>query len=301
MRKYLFALILVGILASESSPSTAQSSTTPENAVENSTAPSDQAERLRELINSANKKISKGEYQAARLDLNQAIELSPQNAPLFALRGIAYTGLERHERGIQDFNQAIKIDPKNIIFYNLRGEAYLKIQQYQLAVVDYDQAVQLSPKSSQVYINRAVAYQALNNTDKALIDFNQAVMLSPQDPEVYNSRGKFYASIFSASKSQSGGALPFFYNPIDDIKNKAFKDYDMAVKLNPKAAIYYYNRGNLHIEIMKSYTISSFRSFDRGSEKNFAVNDLKIAAKLFLEADDERNYKIVIQTISDLQ
>jgi tetratricopeptide (TPR) repeat protein len=298
MHKYFSVLILVEMLAGWSFSVTAQAPlTTPEN----STTSSGQAESLRDLINSANSKINKGEYQAARLDLNKAIELSPQNAPLFALRGIVYTGLERHERAIQDYNQAIQIDQKNIIFYNLRGEAYIKTQQYQFAVINYSQILQLNPNSSQAYTKRAFVYQALNDGDKAISDFNQAVVLSPQDPEVYNSRGKFYASIFSASRSPKGRPLPFLYTPIDDIKNKAFKDYDMAIKLNPKVAIYYYNRGDLHIEIMKSYTDVLFRSFDRGSEKDFAINDLKIAAKLFLESDDQKNYKIVMQTISDLR
>jgi tetratricopeptide (TPR) repeat protein len=298
MHKYFSVLILVGMLAGWSFSVTAQAPlTTPEN----STTSSGQAESLRDLIDSANSKINKGEYQAARLDLNKAIKLSPQNAPLFALRGIVYSGLERHERAIQDYNQAIQIDPKNIIFYNLRGGTYEKIKQYQLAIDNYSQVLQLNPKSSQAYIKRALAYQNLKDGDKAIADFNQAVAVNPEDPEVYNSRGNFYASLFSASFSQRGTPLPLFYSPVTDAKNKAFKDYDMAIKLNPKIAVYYYNRGVLHIEIMRTYTDDVFRVFDRDPEKHLAINDLKIAAKLFLEADDEKNYKKVMKTISDLR
>jgi tetratricopeptide (TPR) repeat protein len=300
MQKYLSALILVGVLASESSPVMAQALlTTPEIAQENPTIPSNQNDSLRNLIDSANNKIKKGEYQAARLDLNKAIELSPQNAPLFALRGIVYARLERHERAIQDYNQAIQIDLKNIIFYNLRGESYEKIQRYELAVINYSQILQINPKSSQAYIKRAEAYRALKDGDKSIADFNQAIAINPQDPEVYNSRGQFYADIFSGS-TQTKISLPLFSNSIQDAQHKAFKDYDMAIKLNPKVATYYYNRGILHIEIRRIYGVNIFGLFGGDSERNLAINDLKIAAKLFLEAGDEKNYKIVMQTINGL-
>lgn len=201
MQKYLFALILVGMIASGSSPVVAQ---TPLPTPEKSTTPSNQTDSLRHLIDSANNKIQKGEYQAARLELN-----------------------------------------------------------------------------------------------KAIADFNQTVAVNPQDPEVYNSRGKFYADIFSGSRSETKTPLPLFSNSIQDAQHKAFKDYDMAIKLNPKIAIYYYNRGSLHIEIRKIYGVNLFGLFG-DSEKNLAINDLKIAAKIFLEAGDEKNYRFVMQTIDKL-
>lgn len=297
MQKYLSALILVGIIASKSSPVMAQ---TPLTTPENSTTPSNQTESLRRLIDSANSKIQKGEYQAARLELNKAIELSPQNASLFGLRGIVYAGLERHERAIQDYNQAIQINPQNITLYNLRGESYEKIQQYELAVINYSKILQLNPNSSQAYIKRAEAYRALKDGDKSISDFNQAVAVNPQDPEVYNSRGKFYADIFSGSRSQTKIPLPLFSNSIQDSQNKAFKDYDMAIKLSPKVAIYYYNRGRLHVEIRRIYGVNLFGLFGGDSERNLAIDDLKIAAKIFLETGDEKNYKFVMQTIDTL-
>jgi tetratricopeptide (TPR) repeat protein len=301
MRKHLSALILVGMLASESSSVMAQAPLImPGIAPENSTMPSDRKRVLHNLIENANNKIKKGEYQAARLDLNKAIEISPQNAPLFALRGIVYAGLERHEKAIQDYNQAIQIDPQNITFYNLRGESYGKIQRYELAVINYSQVLQINPKSSQAYIKRAEAYRALKDGDKSIADFNQAIAVNPQDPEVYNSRGKFYADIFSGSRSQTKISLPLFSNSIQDAQHKAFKDYDMAIKLNPKVAIYYYNRGSLHVEIWKIYGGGVFGLFGGDSEKKWAINDLKIAAKIFLEAGDENNYKFVMQTIDTL-
>jgi Flp pilus assembly protein TadD len=144
MPKYLPALILVGILAGEPSPVMAQAQLImPENSQENSLTPSDQTESLSALIDSANKKIKKGEYQAARLDLNKAIELSPQNASLFALRGNVYVGLGRDERAIQDYDQAVQINPKNIIFYNLRGKAYERLGLYKSAVVNYSVRIQV--------------------------------------------------------------------------------------------------------------------------------------------------------------
>jgi tetratricopeptide (TPR) repeat protein len=301
MHKYLSALILIGMLVSESRSLKAQVlSATPEIVPENRTAPGNQTDGFSDLVNSAKNKIKKGEYQSARLDLNKAIELAPQNPQLFALRGIVYDSLERYERAIQDYNQAIGIDSKDATFYSLRGEAYEKLGRYELAVVNYSQVIQLNPKSSQAYIKRGYAYQVLKDGDKSITDFNQAVALNPQDAEVYHSRGKFYASVFIGSSAQAAFPIQLFYNPIEDAKAKAFKDYDMAIKLSPKKAVYYYNRGILHREIMKSFNSALFRAFDYGSERQLAINDWKIAEKLFMEAGEVKYSKIVRQTIESL-
>lgn len=290
------------MLVSESQPLKAQvPSITKEIIQKDRTSSTDQTESFRDLVNSAKNKIKRGEYQAARVDLNKLIELSPQDPQLFALRGIVYASLERYERAIQDYNQAIEIDSQDVILYNLRGEAYEKLQRYELAVINYSQIIQLNPKYSQAYIKRGFAYQALKNGDNAISDFNQAVAINPQDAEAYYGRGKFHAEVFIGSSSQAASPIQLFYNPIADSKNKAFKDYDMAIKLNPKAAIYYYSRGILHSEIMKSYSGVIFRSFDHGSERQLAIDDLNIAAKLFLEANEKKNYRIVMQAINNLQ
>jgi tetratricopeptide (TPR) repeat protein len=127
---------------------------------------------------------------------------------------------------------------------------------------------------------------------------NQAIVVNPQDPEAYNSRGNFYANIFNLSNKTS---LPLFYNSADDTKNKAFKDYDMAISLNPKIAIYYYNRGKLRTEVVKSYKDDIFKVFERGPERQRAINDLNVAAGLYLEANEDYNYRAVLNIINGLR
>jgi tetratricopeptide (TPR) repeat protein len=257
-------------------------------------------ENLADLVDKARDKIKKGDYQGARTDLNKAIELSPNNPKLFAMRGLVYAGLERYERAIQDYSECLRLDPKNTAVYTLRGDAHWNIRQYAAAIDDYGQVIQLTPQSSLSYIKRASAYRALKETEKALADLNQAVKINPQDPEPYNIRGEFYASIFIADKTTSRTPLPFSYNLLEDMKQKALSDYGQAIKLNSRGALYYYNRGILHAAILNSFSGDILRVFDRGPEKQRAINDLRMAAKLFADAGQKDAAQAALNAIQRL-
>jgi tetratricopeptide (TPR) repeat protein len=287
MNYYLLQTILLGVLitTTEVLPVQALITQTPKLAAEIA------GDSLESLVASAQNKIKKGDYQGARLDLNRAIELSPQDPKLFILRGVVYASLERYERAIQDYDEAIKLDPRNTLFYNLRAEAYWNIRQYQAAISNYTQVIALNPKSTKAYIKRGSAYQAIEDGKNALADFNQAVALDPQDAEAYHSRGGLYANSFYGAKSESsaGTILFFLGNPAEEVKQKALSDYDRAIKLDSKVALYYYNRGILHSAIFRSFANNVFRIFDRNAEKQRAVTDLQMAAKLFVDAG-QSNY-----------
>ena len=66
----------------------------------------------------------KGQYGRAIEDLNQAIQLDPNDADLFNNRGLAYNDKGENDRAIEDFNQAIRLNPDLAeAFYN-RGNTY---------------------------------------------------------------------------------------------------------------------------------------------------------------------------------
>ncbi len=244
------------------------------------------------LVASAKKKISKGDYQGARVDLNKAIELSPRDHRLFALRGIVYSALERYERAIQDYDTAISLDPQNALYYDLRGQANLGIKQYEAAIADYTRIIELDPSSSKSYIKRGQAYQASGNAEKAVADFNKAVALNPNDADAYYYRGILY---FDASKQASDQKpLIFISSQADDLRNQAMKDYNQAIKLNPRVPSYYYSRGILHGLICRSLAGNIFRTDHYHGERNMAIQDLKMAAKLFADAGDKANVEAAI-------
>jgi tetratricopeptide (TPR) repeat protein len=251
------------------------------------------------LVASAQEKINKGDYQGARQDLNKAIELSPRNPKLFALRGIVYFSLERYERAIQDYDTAISLDPQTALYYDLRGQANLGVKQYEAAIADYSRVIAIDPSSAKSYIKRGQAYKSSGNGEKALADFNKAIALSPNDADAYYYRGVLY---FDASKQSSEEKpLIFISSQADNLRDQAMKDYNQAIKLNARVPLYYYSRGILHGLMCRSLAGNIFRTDHYHGSRNMAIQDLKMAAKLFADAGDKASAEAAIsaaQTMS---
>src|SRR5882724_10873077 len=66
---------------------------------------------------------SRGFYDRAIQDYDQAINLYPKYARAYNKRGYAYWATLKIDRAIQDFDQAITLDPKFALAFNNRGNA----------------------------------------------------------------------------------------------------------------------------------------------------------------------------------
>jgi tetratricopeptide (TPR) repeat protein len=89
---------------------------------------------------------------------NNAIELQPDFAPTYVIRGLAYYSLGQHQRAIDDYNQAIRLKQDDWMAYHNRGNAYVNLGQHQRAIEDYDKAIHLKPDCEMAYCGRGIAY-----------------------------------------------------------------------------------------------------------------------------------------------
>src|SRR5664280_2946637 len=106
---------------------------------------------------------TKGQYDRAIEDFDQAIRLNPQDADVFNNRGIAFKNKGQYDRAIQDYDQAIKLNPDKAGAFNNRGKAYANKGQYDRAIQDYDQAIRLNPNLASAIKNRSEAIAKKNN------------------------------------------------------------------------------------------------------------------------------------------
>lgn len=86
--------------------------------------------------------LNDGQYELAIEQFNQALELAPYEANIYANRGLAHHWLEAYNEAGDDYGRAIELDPTNYLAYYNRGVSHTDRGQYEHALADYRRAVE---------------------------------------------------------------------------------------------------------------------------------------------------------------
>jgi tetratricopeptide (TPR) repeat protein len=126
-----------------------------------------------------------GDYDAAITDLGKAIQLNPNDANVFALRGDVYSAKKDYDKALNDYNESIRISPGCSAYYG-RGLAYSNKGEWERAIQEYTESIRIYPENSLVhlnYYNRGLSYFKCNRIDEAIADIEKAVQLAPDDDD----------------------------------------------------------------------------------------------------------------------
>jgi tetratricopeptide (TPR) repeat protein len=156
-----------------------------------------------EYVERAESFIEEGLYPEAIDDLSAALEMEPENAETYFLRGRAHynyaiqlsldlTGqppesvpflpdevAEEMELAVGDYDAAIELDPQYAKAYNNRGNAYASLGNLEQALADYDRALELDESLDLTYFNRGVINYQLQNYEEAIADLEKYLELVP--------------------------------------------------------------------------------------------------------------------------
>ncbi len=122
-----------------------------------------------DLISKADALINEkgiNEPQRALEYLNKAIELQPDNASAYGIKGYIYFSLEKYQQAIDNFSKAIQLNPTSAEYFNSRGTVYSKMSQYEKAIDDFNQAILFDSNDATFYNNRAGVH--LRHGDKKI-------------------------------------------------------------------------------------------------------------------------------------
>ena len=125
---------------------------------------------------------SKGQWDRAIADYDEAIRLKPDFVFAFHNRGNAYYYKGQLDRAIADFSEAIRLKPGLAEAFGNRGNVYRKKGQFDRAIKDYDRAINLKPDGAQVFADRGLAYERKGEQNHALKDFKKAYALGYLHP-----------------------------------------------------------------------------------------------------------------------
>ncbi len=121
--------------------------------------------------------LSRGEYQRAIQDFEQALLLGSTSTGTLLLRGITYAACNEYQRAIADFDRVLARDSTEVFAYIHRGLAFRKGKNYQQAIEDFDHALLLQPRLDGVHLLRSLTYGELNAARRGRANFDRAALL----------------------------------------------------------------------------------------------------------------------------
>jgi len=120
---------------------------------------------------------------------NEVISLQPVNdlilAEAYCYRAYTYDSKGEYDLAIEDYNNAIELEPDFAYAYRNRGFTYERKGEIDPAINDYSKVVELTHGSSVSYSDRARAYRKKDELDLAIEDYSNAVNLNPYNVNDY--------------------------------------------------------------------------------------------------------------------
>ena len=120
-----------------------------------------------------------GEFELARDQFLEAVELDPRFAESWNNLGLVYTELQDDDGAREAFSKAIDINPDLPAAYNNLGYIYYKQDDYAKAVEMYQEAIERSADNSSAHTNLGNAYFKLNKREDARMAWERALEIDP--------------------------------------------------------------------------------------------------------------------------
>lgn len=177
----------------------------------------------------AQEKYERGNFAEAIARATRAIEINPNYAPAYNIRGNTRYSVKRYYKAIEDYAKAIGLDPNYAPAYNGRAHVRYSLEEYHSAIDDYTRAIELNPEYVEAYSGRGHARFKLKEYQNAIADYTRAIELNPEYIYAYNGRGNAQFS------------LQQYY--------QAIADYAKAIELNPQYTQAYKGRGHAREKI----------------------------------------------------
>jgi tetratricopeptide (TPR) repeat protein len=192
--------------------------------------------------------IARANFYEARSDHLHALEdygraisipIGRDDPVAFDDRGIALSGLARHEEAIADFTRAIVLDPHDLTAHSNRATSYLATKQPALAIADLSEVIRAQPSNGMALYNRGMAYEGAGDLDKALDDYRSAARFQPSYAPAYAALGR----LLKAKDPET-----------------ALSSLNEAIRLDPKSSAL---RGRAILNLSLDRPAEALRDFDQ--------------------------------------
>lgn len=154
--------------------------------------PTQDTARLQALINSARRALENQQYDRAEADINQVLEIDPNNINALIVLGILQLERGNTDSAVDTLQLALELDPGN-------GEALLTLARAiarrgnrDEAINILDELIDAQPESPDAYVVRGDLLLAANRNILAVQSFNRALELDANSAAAYLGRARAY-------------------------------------------------------------------------------------------------------------
>src|SRR6266516_6683124 len=140
-------------------------------------------------------------YEEALAAYEQAIQLEPDDAFIHSYKGMILDALERTEEALAAYERSLQLDSQSDFVYALKADALSELERFEEALAAYEQAIQLDPSYASAYKGKDNALYELKRYKEALGAFNQAIRLNPKDADVYVHKGNTLKHLLADEKN----------------------------------------------------------------------------------------------------
>ena len=207
-------------------------------------------------------------------DLDDAIQIAPQNLAALRQRGLIYfedgqfeqaiadfrkilekdggdtasmqaiaeslVRLKKHDEAIEYLNRAVEDNPDSVANYMLRARALFTAKKSDEALKDLDKAVELQPRNVTALLFRAELHDRLGNVDLASRDVERVLALVPDLPEAILMRASLAARTGNFKDAIANIRVLLRLNP-DSVELRAQLATYVAADGRPKQAVEIYS------------------------------------------------------------
>jgi tetratricopeptide (TPR) repeat protein len=139
--------------------------------------------------------IAQKDYETARTEIDNALELNQSNANAHYLSGyIKSMKIQDRPGAIEEFKKAAELDPDHYNAQRLLGVLAFDFGNYKLAANAYSQLVRLRPYEPSYRYRLGVAYSESGETGKAIEEYKTAIMLDENNMESHYGLAYLYSA-----------------------------------------------------------------------------------------------------------
>jgi tetratricopeptide (TPR) repeat protein len=211
--------------------------------------------------------LSENNYQEALKAFTAAISNGYSEIDVHFARAQAFAGLGLYSGAIGESSICIDMDPNYAAAYELRGISYLNDREYQKTIVDLTHDLALNPSSKEAYYSRGMALRSTGEFDSAVADLKRAIGLDPSYLAAVIWLGRTYYAMdnytlaieqFSRAIELDPVASAIAYNDRAVCEGRSGQLSNALTDLNTVAGLYpsfymvFYNRGVVFMKMNKA-------------------------------------------------